>query len=94
MRNEVFVSLDDSLEGHLKFLREVAFHIERAGLTINIGKSKFCSKRVKYLGFIVGDGGIRMDPENIAAIAEFSVPKTLRSLRRFLGVGRFLLTKH
>jgi len=92
LRNEVFVYLDDllivsdSLERHLEVLREVAFHIKRAGLTINIGKSKFCSKRVKYLGHIVGDGGIRMDPEKIAAITEFPVPKTLRSMRSFLGL--------
>ncbi|KAH8345416.1 hypothetical protein KR084_010814 [Drosophila pseudotakahashii] len=59
LRNEVFVYLDnllivsDTLERHLEVFREVAFHIKRAGVTINIGKSKFGSKRVKYLGLIL-----------------------------------------
>jgi len=47
LRNEVFIYLDDLLvvsstfENHLNVLREIAVHIKRAGLTINIGKSHF-----------------------------------------------------
>jgi len=81
LRNEVFIYLDDLLvvssnfENHLNVLREIAVHIKRAGLTINIGKSHFCMRRVRYLGHIIGDGGIRTDPEKVKAITEFPVPK-------------------
>jgi len=46
-RNEVFVYLDDllvvssSFETHLVVLRELAVHIKRAVLTINVSKSIF-----------------------------------------------------
>jgi len=40
----------------------VAGHIEKAGLTINIGKSNFWKRSVKYLGHIIGEGEIRTDP--------------------------------
>jgi len=65
LRNEVFVYLDDLLvvsdtfEGHMKVLSLVADQIRAAGLTLNVGKSKFCMKSVKYLGHIVGEGDIR-----------------------------------
>ncbi|KAH8415748.1 hypothetical protein KR222_000975 [Zaprionus bogoriensis] len=78
-RNEVFVYLDDllvvssSFETHLKVLRELAVHIERAGLTINISKSHFCMKRVRYLGHIIGDGGIRTDPEKLNLLDDRSI---------------------
>lgn len=92
LRNEVFVYLDDLLiispcfESHLEVLREIALQIKRAGLTINVNKSHFCMQRVRYLGHIIGDGGIRTDPEKIAAIKQFPVPKNLKSLRSFMGL--------
>lgn len=92
LRNEVFIYLDDllvvscSFERHIEVLREIALHIKRAGLTINIGKSHFCMRRVRYLGHIIGEGGIRTDPEKVSAITQFPIPKTLRSLRRFMGM--------
>lgn len=55
-RENVFVYLDDLLvcsadfEVHLKLLSEVAVCLRKANLTINIGKSKFCEKEIKYLG--------------------------------------------
>jgi len=91
LRNEVFIYLDDLLvvssnfENRLNVLRKIAFHIKRAGLTINIGKSHFCMRRVRYLAHIIGDGGIRTDPEKVKAIPEFPVPKTLRGLRSSMG---------
>lgn len=86
LRNKVFIYLDDLLvvssafEDHLEVLREIALHIKRAGLTINIAKSHFCMRRVRYLGHIIGEGGIRTDPEKVSAISNFPLPKTLRSL--------------
>jgi len=40
--------------------------------------------RVRYLGHIIGDGGIRTDPEKVTAITNFPLPRTLRSLRSFV----------
>jgi len=92
LRNEVFVYLDDPLvvsdtfEGHMKVLSLVADQIRAAGLTLNVGKSKFCMKSVKYLGHIVGEGVIRTDPEKISGMKDFPLPKFLKALRSFLGM--------
>jgi len=43
-------------------------------------------RRVCYLGHIIGDGGIRTDPEKVAAITDFPLPKSLKSLRSFMGL--------
>lgn len=92
LRNEVFVYLDDLLiisstfDAHMSVLQKIAFHIKRAGLTINVGKSHFCMQRVRYLGHIIGDGGIRTDPEKVKAISQFPIPKNLKSLRSFMGL--------
>lgn len=41
---------------------------------------------LKYLGFIVGQDGVRPDPEKVAAITNFPVPQGISDLRRFLGM--------
>jgi hypothetical protein len=41
---------------------------------------------VKYLDYIVGKDGVRVDPKKIEAMQNWPFPKTLKSLRVFLGV--------
>ncbi|XP_052857197.1 uncharacterized protein LOC128265316 [Drosophila gunungcola] len=93
LRNEVFVYLDDlliiseSFEAHMRVLSLVAGFVKTAGLTLNVEKSKFCMRSVKYLGHIVGEGVIRTDPEKISAMKDFPLPQSLKALRRFLGMA-------
>lgn len=92
LRREVFIYLDDLLivsdtfERHLSTLRELASQLTKSGLTINVEKSKFCLKQVQYLGHIVGHGTIATDPEKLSAIVDFPVPRSVKQLRRFLGM--------
>lgn len=91
VRESVFVYLDDLLvvsatfSEHLRLLEEVAGFLEKAGLTINVGKSKFCCKELKYLGYIVGEGKLHPDPEKVSAIEKYSYPKTPKQVRSFMG---------
>ena len=41
---------------------------------------------VEYLGHIVGREGVKVDPKKIQAMQEWPQPKTLESLRGFLGL--------
>lgn len=92
LRESVFVYIDDLLvvsadfDMHIERLRRVAQCLRRANLTINVQKSSFAMKEIKYLGYIVGNGVLKTDPEKIQAISEFPVPTTIRQLRRFLGL--------
>lgn len=92
LKSRVFVYLDDLLivsqtfEEHLNHLYEVATQLRKAGLTINVGKSNFGLNQVKYLGYVVGKGTLEADKEKVSAIVDYPVPKTIRQLRRFLGM--------
>lgn len=92
LKSHVFVYLDDLLvvsqtfDQHVLDLLEVASQLRKAGLTINVKKSKFGLSQVKYLGFIVGKGSLQVDPEKVSAIAEYPEPTNIRQLRRFLGM--------
>ena len=41
---------------------------------------------MEYLGHIVGNDGVRVDPKKIEAMQDWSCPKTLKSLHGFLGL--------
>lgn len=93
LHDKIFVYLDDlliissSYEEHISLIRLVAKLLSEAGLTINIDKSHFLLKEIKYLGFLVGEKGLRVDPEKVEAIVEFPVPATVKQIRRFLGMS-------
>lgn len=92
MEPHAFAYLDDiivigrSLEEHLSNLREVFRRLREARLRINPDKCEFFKKETKYLGHVVSGNGIHTDPDKVAAIQEMAAPKTLKELRRFLGV--------
>lgn len=93
LRDCVFVYIDDLLvvspdfETHLHRLKQVAESLRKANLTINVDKSKFAMKTIKYLGHVVGNGEIKADPERVQCIVDFPIPTTVKQVRRFLGMA-------
>lgn len=93
LREYIFVYIDDLLvvsadfDTHIQRLKVVSDCLQRANLTINVKKSKFCMRYIKYLGNIVGNGQIKPDPERIKGIVDFPRPTTVRQIRRFLGMA-------
>ncbi|XP_055584991.1 uncharacterized protein LOC129737854 [Uranotaenia lowii] len=91
----VFVYLDDiivvsdTFGEHLARLREVASRLNMANLSINISKSKFCVSEVGYLGYILSPQGLRPNPERVDSIVNYERPKSLRAVRRFLGMCNY-----
>jgi len=67
-------------------LSQVSACLQRAELTINVDKSKFCYSQARYLGYVVGGGCIRTDDGKIQSIQEFPQPSSAKHLRRFLGM--------
>lgn len=88
----MFVYFDDllitsaTLEEHFYMLRFVAKQLTMANLTINVEKSRFVLKQIKYLGYVVGYGSLKVDSSKIEALVSYLVPRTTKQVRRFLGV--------
>jgi hypothetical protein len=49
-------------------------------------KCFFWVKEVEYLGHIVSHEGVKVYPNNINAMMDWPIPKTLKNLRGFLGL--------
>lgn len=93
VRHSVFVYLDDLLvvspdfNSYMALLRKVGDYLTHANLAINLKKSKFCRKELRYLDYIVGEGKLKTDPEKIEGITKIPIPKSARDVRRFLGLS-------
>lgn len=89
----VFVYLDDlivatdSFEHHLEMLAEVAAILTKANLTISTEKSHFCKAKITYLGYQLDAKGLKADPQKIQPILDYPIPKSVRDVRRFLGLS-------
>ena len=69
---------------------EVLKRCRANGITLSRRKLKIAKENLKFAGFIVGQNGIRPDPEKLDAIAKFPVPTNITSLRSFLGLANQL----
>ena len=48
-------------------------------------KCEFFKKKITYLGHVVSEKGIEVDPKKMEAVRRWPVPKTLTDVRSFLG---------
>lgn len=48
-------------------------------------------RECKFLGFIIGCQGIKPDPSFVSSIREMPVPKSVREVRQFVGMVKFLI---
>lgn len=89
----VFVYLDDiiivsqSFEQHLALLDKVLLRLEQAGLTINFKKCCFCRRELKYLGYIINQFGLQVDPDKVMAIHGFRRPTNATEIKRLIGMA-------
>ncbi|KAF8823142.1 hypothetical protein HHX47_DHR12000006 [Lentinula edodes] len=92
---KVAVYLDDilifsnDLEEHRRMVREVLTRLEKHDLYLRPEKCEFEQQQIEYLGLIISEGEVRMDPVKVAAVRDWPVPTNLRELRGFLGFANF-----
>ncbi|GIL79609.1 hypothetical protein Vretifemale_8871, partial [Volvox reticuliferus] len=87
--------LDDILvfsktrEEHLQHLRQVFEILRREQLYAKRTKCHWAQPQVEYLGHIVSQDGVRMDPRKTSVVRDWPVPSSLQELRRFLGLTNY-----
>lgn len=88
---EVLVFIDDiivfskDLDEHEERLFRVLNRLKEYGLKLAPEKCIFAQSSVRYLGHIVSDKGVQTDPDKVAAVKTWPVPRNLKELRSFLG---------
>ena len=74
-----------NLETHITHLDEVFQRLRDAKLTLKPSKCKFGVDKIMFLGHILSENGVQVDPSKTEKVQNFPIPKTQKELRGFLG---------
>lgn len=91
----VIVYMDDILifaetrEELRKITKRVLKVLKDNDLFLKPEKCEFEKTKVDYLGFIIEEGKVCMDPSKVKGILDWPQPQTVKQLRSFLGFGNF-----
>ncbi|GJW13110.1 retrotransposable element Tf2 [Tanacetum coccineum] len=92
LRKFTLVFFDDILvyspteASHEEHLRTVLHTMRNHKLYAKKSKCVFGSNHVEYLGHIISDKGVATDPDKIEVMKNWTIPKSLKQLRGFLGL--------
>ena len=76
-------------EEHLERLRLVFERFRAHNLKINPDKCDFFRMKVQFLGQIVSENGLGVDPSKIEAVQKFPVPRSQTEVESFLGLASY-----
>ncbi|WVZ97599.1 hypothetical protein U9M48_043120 [Paspalum notatum var. saurae] len=89
----VVVFIDDILiyskneEEHKEHLRIVLARLREHKLYAKFSKCAFWLKEVSFLGHILSENGIAVDPTKVESVLNWKQPKSLTEIRSFLGLA-------
>ncbi len=95
MNNQLVVYLDDilifskTLDEHRKFVREVLRRLRLHDLYLKPEKCKFEKLETEFLGLIISEGNIGMDPIKLSGVMDWPTPKKLKDIQGFMGFANF-----
>jgi len=89
------VYLDDiliysnTLQQHRKEVSNILEAIRKSGMKVKPSKGEFHQSETEYLGFIIGQEGVKIDPVKTQAIWDWTIPKKIKEIQCFLGFCNF-----
>ena len=76
----------ESFSQHIDHLRQVLTKVQHAGLRLNLEKCDFGRKRVRFLGHVISEGKVEMDPDNTGKVTRYPIPANKTQLWGFLSL--------
>jgi hypothetical protein len=72
-------------EDHIKHVKTIFELLKKEKLYIKLSKCEFGKNSLVYLGYIVGNGQLKIDPTKVEVIVKWPKPTTATEVRSFLG---------
>lgn len=97
LRKFVLVFFDDILiysrdkDEHCEHVAAVLEVMRNHELYANAKKCEFGQTRVSYLGHVISEKGVAIDPSKVQSVLDWPLPRTIKELRGFLGLTGSLL---
>jgi hypothetical protein len=91
----VIVFIDDILiyleneEDHAEHLRIVLTRLREHRLYAKFSKCEFWLKTIPFLGHVLSESGILVDPSKVQEVMDWKSPTTVHEVRSFLGLAGY-----
>jgi hypothetical protein len=82
----IYYKSEEEHEQHLRMILQV---LREHQLYAKLSKCSFYHKQIHYLGHIISEEGIVVDPEKIEAIRGWSTPKNVTEVKSFMGLAGY-----
>ena len=69
--------------------KKVLARLKENDLFLKPSKCEFNKTKIEYLGMVIEEGKISMDPGKLKGIRDWPAPTTVKQTRGFLGFGNF-----
>jgi len=79
----------DNLEQHQKDVAAIIRAIRQQGMKLKPSKCEFHQRETEYLGCIINNEGVKVDPIKTAAIWDWKAPTNKKGIQEFMGVCNF-----
>lgn len=83
------IILGRDMLSHTRNLSSVISRFEKFNLKLKAQKCELYQKEIKFLGKLVSQNGISVNPESIEIIMKWPIPKDTKQLESFLGFANY-----
>jgi len=94
-KGKVVAFVDDMLvgteaeEGHDEVVEEVLKQLEENDLYVKPEKCVWKTRKVSFLGVVMGEGKVEMEEEKVEGVLKWPTPQCVRDVRKFLGLANY-----
>jgi hypothetical protein len=76
---------EQHVQRHRRYVHRVLEILEENDLYLKPEKCQFEQGKIKFLGVMVGNGQLKMDPKKLQGVADWKPPRNIREVCKFLG---------
>jgi len=87
--DNMIIATEDDEALHELCINHILDKLEKYNLFLKPEKCKFHQREVEYLGVLIGNGTVKMDPIKVQGIADWPTPQTVKDVQSFLGFCNF-----
>jgi len=87
--DDILVATRDNKEEHWEMVNRVLERLVKLDLYLKPGKCQFEVRRIEFLGVILEDGTVTMDPIKITGMKDWKIPRNVKEVRQVLGFWNF-----
>ena len=87
--DDILISTKEDIKEHRQLVHRVLERLKKLDLYLKPSKCVFETRKIEFLGVILENGTVTMDPVKVAGVEEWKTPKNVKDIRKFLGFCNF-----